>query len=58
MIRNAVINSLRGIGKGWFNLDETRREVYEISKLKKFMEMTRYLMEDTLRFSQLLAYFF
>eukprot|EP00727_Mastigamoeba_balamuthi_P012891 m51a1_g8224 putative dynein heavy chain axonemal (4742) ;mRNA; r:111319-133683 len=50
LIKNAVTNSLRGLGKGWFNLEETSREVYEISKLKKLFEYIRFMMEDTLRF--------
>lgn len=37
------------MGKGWFNLSERRREVYDISKLKKFMDMVRLMMEDSLR---------
>jgi dynein heavy chain len=50
MIRNAVTNSLKGLGKGWYNLDETRREVYEISRLKKFFDSIRFMMEDALHF--------
>jgi len=41
---------LKGVGKGWYNLDETRREVYQISKLRCFLEMVRFRMEDTIRF--------
>lgn len=36
-IKNGIKNNLKEVGKGWFNLAEKRREVYDISKLKKFM---------------------
>lgn len=36
--------------QGWFNLHESNMETYEFSKLKKFLTLTRFLMEDTLRF--------
>lgn len=38
------------MGKGWFNLQEANMETYEFSKLKKFLTLTRFVMEDTLRF--------
>jgi dynein heavy chain len=38
------------VGKGWFNLQETRMELYEVSKLKKFMNVVKFMMEDSLRF--------
>lgn len=34
--------------KSWFNLLETNKEVYEASKLKKFLVQQRFVMEDTL----------
>ena len=49
-LKNGIKNSLMEVGKGWFNLIEKRQEVYEISKLKKFMTMINFMMEDTLRF--------
>jgi dynein heavy chain len=49
-LKNGIKNSLKEVGKGWFNLNEKRQEVYEISKLKKFMTMINFMMEDTLRF--------
>lgn len=36
-IKAGIKNNLKDVGKGWFNLAEKRREVYDISKLKKFM---------------------
>ncbi len=38
-IKTGIKNNLKDVGKGWFNLAEKRREVYDISKLKKFMGM-------------------
>ncbi|XP_078000357.1 dynein axonemal heavy chain 1-like isoform X2 [Glandiceps talaboti] len=49
-LRAAIRTSLRDVGKGWFNLHETNWEVYQISKLKKFMEMVKFSMQDSLRY--------
>lgn len=46
--RSAVVSGLQSVGKGWFNLSENNQEVYDISKLKKFMRMVKYIMEDAL----------
>ena len=44
-----VTSSLRDVGKGWFNIEENKWEVYEISKLRKFMELVKFAMQDSLR---------
>ena len=44
-LRAAIRTSLRDVGKGWFNLHETNWEVYQISKMKKFMEMVKFNMQ-------------
>lgn len=44
-LRAAIRTSLRDVGKGWFNLDESNWAVYQISKLKKFMEMVKFIMQ-------------
>lgn len=49
-LRAAVRTSLRDVGKGWFNLYETNWEVYQVSKMKKFMEMVKFNMQDSLRY--------
>ncbi|ESO89348.1 hypothetical protein LOTGIDRAFT_210379 [Lottia gigantea] len=49
-LRNHIRTALRDVVKGWFNIHETNWEVYQISKLKKFMEMVKFIMQDTLRF--------
>ncbi|XP_060604387.1 dynein axonemal heavy chain 1-like isoform X2 [Ruditapes philippinarum] len=49
-LRAAIRTKLRDVGKGWFNIHETNFEVYQISKLKKFMEMVKFMMQDSMRF--------
>ena len=44
-LRAAIRTSLRDVGKGWFNIHETNWEVYQISKMKKFMEMVKFTMQ-------------
>ena len=45
-LKSAVRNGLKGVGKGCFNLAETNREVYGMSKLSRFLRMVNYMMED------------
>ncbi|XP_056631499.1 dynein axonemal heavy chain 1-like [Diorhabda sublineata] len=40
---------LGDIGKGWFDINEKIFETYEISKLKRFMELVKFRMQHTLR---------
>ena len=49
-LKNSIKNSFKDVGKGWYNMQETNRETYEFSKLKKFLNMIRFVMEDTMRF--------
>jgi len=49
-LRTAITTSLREVGKGWFNLHEKNVEVYQFSKLKKFMTVINFMMQDTIRF--------
>lgn len=49
-LKNSIKSSFKDVGKGWYNIHETNRETYEFSKLKKFLNMIRYVMEDTMRF--------
>ncbi|KAK0056678.1 dynein heavy chain 1 axonemal-like isoform X1 [Biomphalaria pfeifferi] len=50
VMRNNIRGALREVGKGWFNIHETNWEVYQISKLKKFMETVKFIMQDSMRF--------
>ena len=44
-LRANIRSPLRDVGKGWFNIHETNWEVYQISKLKKFMESVKFIMQ-------------
>lgn len=48
-VQKAVTDSVGKYGKGWFNMQETSLEIYEVSKLKSFMRLTRLIMQDALR---------
>lgn len=43
-------SSLRDMSKGWYNFYENNWEVYFMSKLRKLMELIKYMLQDTLRF--------
>ncbi|KAJ3275318.1 Dynein heavy chain 1, axonemal [Terramyces sp. JEL0728] len=49
-LKNIVKNGFKDVGKGWFNMQESNMEVYKISKLKKFMNTLKFVMQDSLRF--------
>nr|CAD7442364.1 unnamed protein product [Timema bartmani] len=36
---------LRDVGKGWFNINEKKWEIYKISKLQRLMELVKYHMQ-------------
>jgi dynein heavy chain len=38
------------VGKGWFDLNETNRDIYEYSKLKRLLVMVNMMMEDSMRY--------
>ena len=48
-LKSIIKSSFKDVGKGWFNLHETNMETYEFSKLRRFFNLVRYTMEDTLR---------
>lgn len=48
-IENLIKKNFSNIGIGWFNMEQTNKESYEFSKLKKFMELTRIIMQDALQ---------
>eukprot|EP00960_Hanusia_phi_P052213 761318-Hanusia_phi.AAC.6 len=48
-VRNAIQSSLKDIGKGWFNLQEHRMNVYIVSKLCKLMTQVKFIMQDSLK---------
>lgn len=44
-ITQAVRMCLRDIGKGWFNLEQRIHHVYDVMKLKRFMDLTTLRMQ-------------
>lgn len=44
-LRVAIRSCLAHVTKGWFNLEETSFEVYQGSKLKKLMELSKFAMQ-------------
>jgi dynein heavy chain len=40
---------LGDVGKGWFDINVYNHEIYEVSKLKRFMELIKFRMQYTLR---------
>lgn len=49
-LKSGIRSCFLDFGKGWFNIKETDYSVYQISKLKKFMELVKFSMQDSLRF--------
>lgn len=45
----AILKSnLSGVGKGWFNLQESNKNAFEFGKVKKILTILRFIMQDTL----------
>ena len=49
-VASAIKSTLSNVGKGWYNLNETRRDTYEFSKLRTLLRRMNVIMQDTLRF--------
>ena len=49
-LKSIVRNGLKDVGKGWFNLQEKSTEVYAMSKLKGFLRMVNFMMQDCVIF--------
>ena len=47
-VSSIISSSFQDMGKGWFNLLETSRETYELSKLKKYLTLVKIMMQDSL----------
>ncbi|KAI5076359.1 hypothetical protein GOP47_0008424 [Adiantum capillus-veneris] len=50
VLKNIIRSSFKDVGKGWFNLQESSLDAYDASKLKRFLKMVRYMMEDCVRY--------
>ena len=48
-IHGSIAKSFKDAGKGWYNLRETNKTSYDFSKMKRFLQMVRLRMEDTMR---------
>lgn len=44
-ITQSVRLCLRDIGKGWFDLEQRRHDIYDVMKLKRFMDLIVYRMQ-------------
>ena len=44
-LKNSIRSCLAQVNKGWFNLEENNFEVYQKSKLKKLMDLTKFAMQ-------------
>jgi len=44
-LRIGVRTSLRDVGRGWYNLQESDWEVYRVSKLRRLMEVIKFNMQ-------------
>lgn len=49
VLKTAIKNGFKEVGKGWYNMLESNFEVYKISKLRKFMTSVKFIMQDSLR---------
>ena len=47
-IKDIIKGNFNGLEEGWFNLNETNRDLYEIGNLKKLLKGVKYVMQDTL----------
>jgi len=46
-LEKIIKGSFTEVGKGWFNIHETSKETYEFGKLKKFLTLVNFMMQDT-----------
>jgi len=46
-LKNIIQLSFTDVGKGWFNIHETSKETYEFGKLKKFLTLINFMMQDS-----------
>ncbi|XP_025097584.1 dynein heavy chain 1, axonemal-like [Pomacea canaliculata] len=46
----AIRTNLMDLGKGWYNIHETKYYIYTLSPLKRYMETVKFMMQDSLRY--------
>lgn len=49
-LKTAVKSNLRHAGKDWYNLEQSRWDVYQMSKLHKLMTRIKFMLQDSLRY--------
>ncbi|CAF1149286.1 unnamed protein product [Adineta steineri] len=49
-LRQGIKTQFIDVGRGWYNINESDFHIYKVSKLKKFIERVKFMMQDTLRF--------
>ena len=47
-LKQIVTSQFSGVGKGWFNINETHKTTYDFGKLKRFLTLVRLEMQDVL----------
>lgn len=52
-----IKTNFSGVGKGWFNMQETSKITYDFGKLKRFLTVVRLIMQDSLLFVVKKSYF-
>ncbi|KAK3782184.1 hypothetical protein RRG08_032935 [Elysia crispata] len=48
-LRTHIRKAFMNVRKGWFNIYEDNWHIYQISKMKKFMETVKFMMQDAVR---------
>ncbi len=46
-LEKIIKSSFNDVGKGWFYILEKSKETYEFGKLKKFLNLVNFMMQDT-----------
>lgn len=46
-LEKIIKGSFKDVGKGWFNINESSKPTYEFGKLKKFLMLVNFMMQDT-----------
>jgi dynein heavy chain len=46
-LEKIIKSSFKDVGKGWFNINESSKPTYEFGKLKKFLTLVNFMMQDT-----------
>lgn len=50
ILKTVLKSTFKDVNKGWFYLKETNIDAYNFSKMKKFLKMIQFMMQDSLRF--------